>query len=65
MREENVLAAKLIPGPRERLGRLMSDFQIIAGPLALGTWNPASESSAAGPSGKRPRWWVPDKGQQP
>lgn len=59
MREENLLtqrrlAAKLIPGPRERLSRLMSDVQITASPLASRTQNPTSQVFCGWPFGKRP-----------
>ena len=51
------LASKLIPGPRERLGR----------PMAVGTTTRLSRAElpapppTAGPSGKRPRWSAPDR----
>ena len=86
IREENVstqkrLATKLLPGPRERLGRpMIPNRGIPVGRLALGdgtsttATNPApgpairqppgglgATLSAAGPSGKRPRWTGPDR----
>ena len=60
MREEGMLmqkrlASKLMPGPRERLSRPMaSRGSNPGGP-------PVNVVAIAGPSGKRPRWSVPDK----
>ena len=66
MKEEGLaiqkrLATKLMPGPRERLSRPMP-----AGTLARLPPAPAAASDpVAGPSGKRPRWSVPDRRQKP
>ena len=69
MREENEhtqkrLAAKLVPGPRERLGRPVGDSRALH-PMRGIAERPApqtmTESSGLGPSGKRPRWSVPDR----
>ena len=53
------MATKLVPGPQERLSRPMSDVRIVgfqqAQPQA------ATDGAVAGPSGKRPRWSMPDK----
>ena len=60
MREEGIatqkrLASKLMPGPRERLNRPMTTrTEALLGP-------PPSEAPVAGPSGKRPRWLVPER----
>ena len=61
MREENQLnqtrmAAKLLPGPRERLGRPLPVVAVTAGPSGI-------RVVGAPPAGKRPRWSVPDRGQ--
>ena len=64
MKEEGLaiqkrLAAKLMPGPRERLSRPMAmraDAQLSLAPAA---------APVAGPSGKRPRWSVPDRRPRP
>ena len=57
-KEENAatrkrLAAKLVPGPRERLSRPV--------PPARQPPRPALTAAASEPSGKRPRWSVPDR----
>ena len=62
LREENEmtqrrLASKLVPGPRERLSRPLPEVR--AGPVRLA----GSDPLQAGPSGKRPRWSVPDRGR--
>ena len=63
MREEGLatqkrLASKLVPGPRERLSRPMTTrTEALLGP-------PPSEAPVAGPSGKRPRWSVPERRQR-
>ena len=62
MREENELnqtrmAAKLLPGPRERLGRPLPVVAVTAGPSGI-------RVVGAPPAGKRPRWSVPDRGQE-
>ena len=52
------LASKLVPGPRERLNRPMTTrTEALLGP-------PPSEAPVAGPSGKRPRWSVPERRQR-
>ena len=61
------LAAKLVPGPLERLGRPMVESR-GAVPLRLtgarGHSQVAVEASPSSiPSGKRPRWSVPDRRQ--
>ena len=64
MREENAntnrrLAAKLVPGPRERLSRLVPEVRASrAVAIPSGTSRP---NPPALPSGKRPRWSVPDR----
>ena len=70
LREENAhtqkrLAAKLVPGPRERLGRPMLESRggVPTGMASTRT-NPqdtADPSPGQFPSGKRPRWSVPDR----
>ena len=61
MKEENKInqtrmAAKLLPGPRERLGRPMPVVAVTAGPSGI-------RVVGAPPAGKRPRWSAPDRGQ--
>ena len=65
LREENSLnqkrlAAKLIPGPRERLQRPLTE---VRAPQAPRTRAPAAIECAPGPSGKRPRWAGPPRRQ--
>ena len=69
MHEEGVLtrkrlAAKLVPGPKERLGRPLPDVRPGRGPPSrVSSTLPAitSQEPVAGPSGKRPRWSVPER----
>ena len=72
LREENAhtqkrLAAKLVPGPRERLQRPPLDTN-ANGPLRSMTSRGPPQASAdppvAAPAGKRPRWSMPDRGRQ-
>ena len=52
------MALKLVPGPRDRLSVPVQDARITAPPLLRS--NAASAPTPA-PSGKRPRWSVPDR----
>ena len=55
------MAAKLLPGPSDRLGVPLQDARLIAPlPTRLKPPNPAAPPTSA-PSGKRPRWSVPDR----
>ena len=67
MREENEhtqkrLAAKLVPGPRVRLSRPVGELRALQ---TLRTERPAPQAGGGAPapcpSGKRPRWSVPDR----
>ena len=49
------LATKLMPGPRERLSRPMASRTVALSGTS------SSATPIAGPSGKRPRWSVPDR----
>ena len=62
LKEENEanqkrMAAKLVPGPRERLHRPEPNTLRATRPVAL----TSSAAGAAGPSGKRPRWSGPPR----
>ena len=58
------LATKLVPGPRERLARpLPISDQTTSGRLSTRRL-PHPVPPVAGPSGKRPRWSVPEGGRQ-
>ena len=68
MKEENEmnqkrLAAKLIPGPRERLRRPLLETGAGPAPRATRTPMPAPAEPTPGPSGKRLRWSGPQKRQ--
>ena len=55
------MALKLVPGSRDRLSVPVQDTRIIASPLPRSKLpNPANAPSPA-PSGKTPRWSVPDR----
>ena len=54
-------AAKLVPGPRERLQRPTSEQGQLQGARPVRSLVP--EGSTAGPSGKRPRWSGPQRRQ--
>ena len=63
MREENEmnqkrLAAKLVPGPRERLQRTLTESRSLA-PRATRAAAPSTAEGIPDPSGKRPRWSGP------
>ena len=67
LREENEanqrrLAAKLIPGPRERLHRPAVEARTEQAPRPSRTVVPET-GGGAGPSGKRPRWSGPQRRQ--
>ena len=64
LKEENEanqrrLATKLVPGPRERLHR--QAVETVPLQLERTARPPVPEMSAAGPSGKRPRWSGPQR----
>ena len=66
LREENActqkrLATKLIPGPRERLGRPMEEVRLALPARPRGPPQATVESACTVPNGKRPRWSVPDR----
>ena len=67
LREENSntqkrLASKLVPGPRERLGRPMEAVRMALPARVRGTPPPiAPDPAGPGPVGKRPRWSAPDR----
>ena len=72
LREENAhiqkrLAAKLVPGPRERLQRPLMDTN-ANGPLrsitSKGPPQALADPAVSAPAGTRPRWSMPDKGRQ-
>ena len=67
MREENELnqkrlAAKLVPGPRERLQRSLAESRPST-QLAMRAAAPSAAKVIPGPSGKRPRWSGPPRRQ--
>ena len=66
LREENAntqkrLASKLIPGPRERLGRPMDEVRMALPARVRGPPPAALDPTGPGPVGKRPRWSAPDR----
>ena len=71
LRKENThtqkrLGAKLVPGPRERLQRPMADTRVAGSLRLLGARGPPQtgvDPTGSVPSGKRPRWSVPDRGK--
>ena len=66
VREENSqvkkrMALKLVPGPRDRLSVPVQDARITAPPLLRSKTPNAASAPTPAPSGKRPRWSVPDR----
>ena len=67
LREENAhaqkrMAAKLVPGPRERLNRPITGAVTLAATRSVASFE--RDVPATAPSGKRPRWSVPDRRRQ-
>ena len=57
------LATKLVPGPRERLARPLPSNDLATHDRLSTRRQPHPEPPVAGPSGKRPRWSVPEGGR--